>query len=359
MSLITQCPACTTMFRVVPDQLRMSEGWVRCGNCDEVFDANAHLRSLDENTAVTSPELPEEEANVEQAPSIAPDAVRAEPEAVYDWGPLLKPQAAQAEKSATARPQDAIQNAPTKAQEPSWDVPSMVEAQHDQHHIDGILDHPPSDVSASAESSDTHYSPTIADDWVYQPLAPRDKDHSAESDFKEDVAPSFMPRSPQRTWVDRYLGRKVMLSLSFVLALVLTSQFLFLERDRIAANAPTLRPLFDYGCDLLGCTISAPRQIESIAIDSSAFTHVKSGVYNLSLSLRNLAAIDLAVPAMELTLTDMQDQPLVRRVLLPSDYSAKPLIGSHAELVANVPIAVRAGIASEKISGYKLLAFYP
>ena len=45
MSLITKCPACTTMFKVVPDQLRVSDGWVRCGQCNEVFDANANLES--------------------------------------------------------------------------------------------------------------------------------------------------------------------------------------------------------------------------------------------------------------------------------------------------------------------------
>jgi len=43
MSLITSCPNCGTMFRVVPDQLKISEGWVRCGHCSEVFDATAHL----------------------------------------------------------------------------------------------------------------------------------------------------------------------------------------------------------------------------------------------------------------------------------------------------------------------------
>ena len=43
MSLITSCPACGTMFRVVRDQLKISEGWVRCGHCAEVFDATAHL----------------------------------------------------------------------------------------------------------------------------------------------------------------------------------------------------------------------------------------------------------------------------------------------------------------------------
>jgi predicted Zn finger-like uncharacterized protein len=44
MSMITRCPACGTMFKVVPDQLRISEGWVRCGHCADVFDASANLQ---------------------------------------------------------------------------------------------------------------------------------------------------------------------------------------------------------------------------------------------------------------------------------------------------------------------------
>ncbi|WP_371414399.1 zinc-ribbon domain-containing protein [Acidovorax sp. 1608163] len=43
MSQITRCPACSTQFKVVADQLRISEGWVRCGNCAEVFDASEFL----------------------------------------------------------------------------------------------------------------------------------------------------------------------------------------------------------------------------------------------------------------------------------------------------------------------------
>ena len=45
--LATRCPACSTVFRVVPDQLRVSEGWVRCGRCAEVFDATESLVDLD------------------------------------------------------------------------------------------------------------------------------------------------------------------------------------------------------------------------------------------------------------------------------------------------------------------------
>jgi len=43
MSQITRCPSCQTHFKVVADQLRISQGWVRCGQCQEVFDASDAL----------------------------------------------------------------------------------------------------------------------------------------------------------------------------------------------------------------------------------------------------------------------------------------------------------------------------
>jgi predicted Zn finger-like uncharacterized protein len=47
MSLATRCPACGTVFRVVQDQLKVSQGWVRCGQCHEVFNALESLFDLD------------------------------------------------------------------------------------------------------------------------------------------------------------------------------------------------------------------------------------------------------------------------------------------------------------------------
>lgn len=47
MSLATRCIACGTVFRVVQDQLKVSEGWVRCGRCNEVFNALDSLVELD------------------------------------------------------------------------------------------------------------------------------------------------------------------------------------------------------------------------------------------------------------------------------------------------------------------------
>ncbi|MBP8088122.1 MAG: hypothetical protein KAY15_05045, partial [Polaromonas sp.] len=56
MSLITCCPTCRTMFQVETDQLKVSDGWVRCGHCDGVFDASAHFQIA---PVPTAPEIPE------------------------------------------------------------------------------------------------------------------------------------------------------------------------------------------------------------------------------------------------------------------------------------------------------------
>ena len=54
MSLATRCPACGTIFRVVQDQLKVSEGWVRCGQCHEVFHGIEALFDLDSDPVVAA-----------------------------------------------------------------------------------------------------------------------------------------------------------------------------------------------------------------------------------------------------------------------------------------------------------------
>ena len=48
MSLATRCTACGTVFRIVEDQLRVSDGWVRCGRCAEIFDARELLFDIEQ-----------------------------------------------------------------------------------------------------------------------------------------------------------------------------------------------------------------------------------------------------------------------------------------------------------------------
>jgi predicted Zn finger-like uncharacterized protein len=58
MSLVTRCPACTTTFKVVRDQLRISDGWVRCGRCSHVFDATLDLHESSDGASPGTPAPP-------------------------------------------------------------------------------------------------------------------------------------------------------------------------------------------------------------------------------------------------------------------------------------------------------------
>ena len=58
MSLATRCTACGTVFRVVQDQLKVSEGWVRCGRCNEVFNALEGLFDLERDAPTGSARPP-------------------------------------------------------------------------------------------------------------------------------------------------------------------------------------------------------------------------------------------------------------------------------------------------------------
>ena len=56
------------MFKVVADQLKVAQGWVRCGHCAEVFDASAHLLPDEAAELAPSAWTPDDEPAVQQAP---------------------------------------------------------------------------------------------------------------------------------------------------------------------------------------------------------------------------------------------------------------------------------------------------
>jgi predicted Zn finger-like uncharacterized protein len=58
MSLATRCTHCGTIFKVVQDQLKVSEGWVRCGRCHEVFNALPALFDLNSEPPPPRPQPP-------------------------------------------------------------------------------------------------------------------------------------------------------------------------------------------------------------------------------------------------------------------------------------------------------------
>jgi predicted Zn finger-like uncharacterized protein len=352
MSLITQCPACATMFKVVPDQLRISDGWVRCGQCDEVFDANAHL--------YTDPE--------QQPEPIAQEAATADG---GDWKSSLR-FAADQQEAAPAQPFEATFEAETAEVVEVLEVqdePMVVEAVPDERFdafaqepaLDALLDlrpgHARAEPEVSLDVSPLSVKPAPA-------AAPEPRYAQAQVKTVEPTeAPklSFMRQARGASVWHRSGVRALLSLLTLVLLATLGLQVLVHERDRIAATEPAAEEFLLAVCAWMDCKVQPVRQIESVVIDSSSFTKVRADVYRLNFTLKSTAAIPLAVPALELTLTDLQDQAVVRRVLLASELGGggKGILEAGAELSAALPITVKPGNSTERISGYRLLAFYP
>jgi predicted Zn finger-like uncharacterized protein len=341
MSLITCCPACQTMFRVVPDQLRISEGWVRCGHCSEVFDAAAHLQ-----TALPGPQLPDPPA-AGLSPALEADTspmgldVLPEPALNAAPGATYPPFVLKRESEGPAAPQIA---APAAARAPAPPLPpASVPAARS-----GPLSRPPGHGGPSSVLG-----------------APSSVMGGPRSVLDDDADPALSDlgfvRQARREAYWRRPGPRVLLALvALLLATLLAGQFALQERDRLAAMFPQIKPGMDRLCEVAACAIAAPRQIDAIVIDASTFTKMRGDAYRLSFTLKNQGAYEVAIPAVELTLTDTQDQPVLRRVLLPAEFAAgSNAIGGASDKPATVAIAVAAGTASSRIAGYRLLAFYP
>lgn len=348
MSLIARCPACATLFRVVPDQLKISDGWVRCGQCSEVFDANLTLQEAPAPTAADSAPA---EAQPQPDRQPLPERPAETPlDTASDVTPDVEPALAQAQAD-PVEPDPEPEPAPETDPEPeprSADEPAQAVAEPAEPVLEpGPL--PGDSVEASAEPEAAAQTP------------PADEPVTADGPAPELQDLAFVRQARRRAFWGRRGVRVTMGVTAGVLALLLTGQVVFHHRDRLASQVPALQPALAAICASFQCRLGPPRRIESIAIESSAFTRVRADAFRLSLTLSNQADIALAMPAMELTLTDLQDQPVLRRVLQPAELGPETpsAIAARAEWSTTLTLAIAPGANPARIVGYRVLAFYP
>lgn len=145
------------------------------------------------------------------------------------------------------------------------------------------------------------------------------------------------------------------------MAVVLVLQAIYTWRGDLAAHFG-LRSALESVCRVFGCTVPLQRRAEFITIESSDLAPERgaAGVLTLSGVLRNRAGFSQAHPALELTLTDMQDRPLARRVLLPNEYLDDDMLRQTIFAAASeASFKVHIEAASLNASGFRLNVFYP
>lgn len=436
------------MFRVVPDQLKISDGWVRCGHCADVFDATLYLETwtppavpaTDSGTSpgagATRVEDPAPEpgppgfaaehrtADAAPAPSqvhagatshpdsgeqaVGEDAATPPAEAVSEaakvldlpvsfWEPDPEPPADHRTAMAQDEAPDQEPGSPARStdDESEWlTVPAPLQSESAEAPPDvAVQPIEPDEAAASDEplAPPFNHSNEAGPD-LHRPLAgvPPEPDSdfqrelqrfaadsagktegpavdthrvvAAAANVHEEMAepePGFV-RQARRKAFWHSPGMRVLLSVfALLLTLVLGLQWVLHERDALAAWQPRLAPVLNQLCSPLGCKVAPVRRIDAIVIDSSALVRRLGNFYSFDLVLKNTAPVPLALPALELSLTDTRDAVIARRVFLPEELPGAPaLLPAQSSVAVSLRLSLAVGEAVP-MAGYRALVFYP
>jgi predicted Zn finger-like uncharacterized protein len=343
--VLTHCPSCATHFRVTPEQLKVRGGRVRCGECQNVFNA---LDSLIEEPVVMA------------APMAA---VAVPPAPTFEEMPGSAQLNDTASDSGNEAEAEACPASDAIAVPPAWRVPSGT-----FEPVPETLAELPASQPGTQEAWGPEPSPEAngaqvlepgTDESVAEPLAstePEVADVEATAEAASEDWSSAFPEPPppplRWPWV---IGSLVALA-----AIVLQALLAF--RVELVVLWPEGKPALAALCEIADCEVGLPAKVGLVGIEASDL-HPDSehkGRLMLAATLKNRAPFAQQFPHLELTLTDTADQAIARKVLAPADYlpSATPVANG---MKSNADILVAIGIDSGAIaaSGYRLYLFYP
>ena len=385
MSQITRCPACATMFKLVADQLKVAQGWVRCGQCGEVFEASLHLVAggashTGEMEAPPStlqgsanePDLPLEKAllfsKIDHVAGLPPDAS----ETLAGVDPMALRVARDDDFAGAAADAALMQSADASV---NRDV-SGLSSPGEKPAMPGMPAGFPN-VDPLAGNEGRHEPVFNADGFDFKP--PDSTPHSSGPELPvsalQQDSPAFpdvgFVREAQRKdfwkspWVRTVLG-----VICLVLALALMLQWTVRQKDLLAAQAPQLAPWLQAMCRPLGCAVKPLRRIESLVIENASFSRTAADFYRLSFTFTNTGDADVEIPALEVTLTDRQDQVVVRRVVMPAEFGVTAItLAAYSKQTGTLTLKVDSagGQVSANpaqtgllpVASYRILAFYP
>jgi predicted Zn finger-like uncharacterized protein len=361
----TRCNACGTSFRVNEEQLRVSDGYVRCGRCDAVFNARNTMFALGVPEDAPTP------PGRGDAP-LPPAAQTADHEAA----PMAQPQDA----PSPARP------APLAPDHREPDPPSMWLDTESQ--VLDPADLPPEDFASSAEAvwEETRIFVTERDrvepQWEPEaatpaPVAPEQATARMQALLAESKPPKLpklpKPPKPKKALLSGFswpsLARlrpapptvaRAGFALGAVLAasltLALPLHWAWIEQEALRAKIPQWDALLRREpWPALG--VQGWRHLEGLRVVGSTLQAAPQGAgYVLELSLHNKAPHALAMPWLDLSLSNAKGELLVRRALGPVELGASPVMASGEQRKVKAVMRLQ---GRAEVAGYELGLFHP
>ncbi|MCD6671753.1 MAG: DUF3426 domain-containing protein [Burkholderiaceae bacterium] len=365
MALATTCPQCKTSFRVVPDQLKLRRGFVRCGRCRHVFAGIDHLRYVDdaqlgaearaaggddaEWIVIGAPasDHPLFAGPLDDDASAAQTEQREEPafEAPEEGQPLGDTSAGDASAEEAAAEEVPVAEAPVA--ETSADGARPGEAH------DTARDTAHEAAAPLADAAPDDPPPPYVERYAGSAYDTRDDDESAIDYFSTTRTRGFADR--------RGLAAGL---LALALAVALATQWVVAQRSAIAAQLPFAAPLLAAALAPFGLRIEAPDELDALTIESFELqASAVPDVLEMRALLRNRADHPVRWPSMQLTLTDPSSRVLVRRALHPDDYLPQADEARDRGVPAGTEWPLRLALEAHDLQAagydYRVQLFYP
>ncbi len=353
----THCPACAAVFRVTPEQLKARHGKVRCGECQQVFNAlDTLLDATPESAPVVSAPVVQTQAEIAgelAAPDAAPPA--SEPETSEETAPAAaKDTVAVLPTEPVVLPQaDAAGSGGEMLADLQGDAEMVSQAETEEP-----LDALPGSAAVAAEPDDDTARAVTVDEEPESTVGDGEPAAVAADDAPYRIEPELheTPAARHPWWWSLA---------SLLLLLPLLAQMALHYRVELATLLPESKPLLAAVCAQFECEIALPRKVDLLSIEASDLhpDPQYKGQLLLTATLKNRAPFVQTYPHLELTLTDTIDQAVLRKVLAPGEYLAKasnPAAGFAANGDVSVTLSLEADSATNvSAAGYRLYLFYP
>jgi predicted Zn finger-like uncharacterized protein len=224
--------------------------------------------------------------------------------------------------------------------------------------------------AADAEVLDDIDLAAINDETQAQASPVEEHENSQISEEASEIVSKALLKDSQASYfqtIDRQTERKTRLykwlisSFAVLLLIAAVAQSIYFWRSDITIYYPKLKPLLTQACVKLSCTISLPKKIEFIIIDDSDMQEDADheGLIHFSSTLINQAGFIQTYPNIELTLTDIEDKPKLRRIFTPKEY-----LPAHTDVASGLPagaeIKVKLALTAqdEPVAGYRISVSY-
>jgi predicted Zn finger-like uncharacterized protein len=349
MALATRCPNCHALFRVVADQLKLRGGLVRCGACQQVFDAIGTLSYIDDAVLSTSGQLPQ---TSHITPVEAPHRTTASSVAAAF--------ASQPIDGDLGGPRPAIPPPATAATEGEATLPSALTAEEIVDHAEALPETTSFDAAAGGElpaQADTDETTAQLEEAEDAQVSVR----TAPAGVEQQVPPAFL----RETSSARGRGFSILFGGgALLLAVLALAQLAVMFRAEILARLPEARPALTQLCKAFRCTVTWPARGELLAVVGSELQALPgTSAFELTAVVRNRGAFTLALPAIELTLTDTLNRAVARKVFAPIDYLAgesDPQARLVAGLEAGADLTIRIAFEARGLNaaGFVVYPFY-